>query len=52
MLSLVLVLALVVIFLGVELATYALVWVAMIALAVWLVGFRLHLGGGHRWYYW
>jgi hypothetical protein len=36
---------------GFGVAVHALLWVAIIALVVWLIGFMLRPSGG-RWYYW
>jgi hypothetical protein len=36
---------------GVGAAVHALWWIAIIALAIWLVGFLLR-PSGRRWYYW
>jgi len=51
MVALMLFLLLVAILFGVGSAVHALFWVALIALALWLVGFVAHPGGS-RWYYW
>ena len=37
---------------GLGFAIHALWWVALIVLAVWLVGFLLRSGSGSRWYRW
>jgi hypothetical protein len=37
---------------GAGFALHALWWVALIVLAVWLVGFLFRAGGGARWYRW
>jgi hypothetical protein len=44
-------LLLVAILFGAGAAVHMLWWVAVIALALWVVGFLAHPGGG-RWYYW
>jgi hypothetical protein len=36
---------------GIGVAVHALLWVAIIALVIWLIGFMLRPSGG-RWYYW
>jgi hypothetical protein len=51
MAALLVVLLLVAILFGAGVAIHALWWIAIIALALWLVGFLAHPGGG-RWYYW
>jgi hypothetical protein len=42
---------LVALLLGVGTAVHALLWVGIIALALWLVGFAVR-PSGRRWYYW
>lgn len=37
--------------LGLGIAVHALLWIAIIAAVVWLIGFMLRPSGG-RWYYW
>jgi hypothetical protein len=37
---------------GVGFAVHALWWVALVVLAVWLVGFVAHGADGARWYRW
>jgi hypothetical protein len=37
---------------GLGFAIHALWWVALIVLAVWLVGFLVRTGEGSRWYRW
>jgi hypothetical protein len=49
---LLLVLLLALIFGGIGFAVHALWIVALIVLAVWLIGFVAHGGGGARWYRW
>ena len=51
MVALVLFLLLVAILFGAGTALHALWWIAIIALAFWLVGFVAR-PGGRRWYYW
>ena len=51
MLALFLFLLLVAILFGAGTALHALWWLAIIALAVWLIGFAARPRGG-RWYYW
>lgn len=51
MLALLLFLVLIALLFGLGFATHVLFWVAVIALAIWLVGFLLRPSGG-RWYYW
>lgn len=36
---------------GLGIAVHALIWIAIIAAVVWLIGFMLRPSGG-RWYYW
>jgi steroid 5-alpha reductase family enzyme len=50
--ALVLFLLLVAILFGAGAALHALWWVAIIALALWLVGFAVGPRAGRRWYYW
>ncbi len=53
MVPLLLVLLLVAILFGAGAAVHALWWVAVIALALWVIGFVARpSGGGGRWYYW
>jgi steroid 5-alpha reductase family enzyme len=53
MVALILFLILVAILFGAGAAIHALWWVAIIALAIWVLGFVLRPhGGGGRWYYW
>lgn len=51
MVALALFLLLIAILFGAGAALHALWWVAVIALALWLVGFAVRPSGG-RWYYW
>jgi hypothetical protein len=51
MAPLVLFLILVALLFGLGAAVHTLFWVAIIALAIWLIGFALRPSGG-RWYYW
>jgi hypothetical protein len=37
---------------GAGFAVHALWWIALIVVAVWLVGFVAHAGDGARWYRW
>ena len=52
MVALVLFLILIAILFGAGVALHALWWIAIIALAVWILGFLVRPGGGRRWYYW
>jgi len=55
MLVLLLVLLLILILGGAGFALHALWWIALILLAVWLLGFLVNAGGrngGRRWYRW
>ena len=36
---------------GLGIAIHALLWIAIIAAVVWVIGFMLR-PGGRRWYYW
>jgi len=49
--ALILFLILVAALFGVGAAVHALFWVALIALALWVIGFAVRPSGG-RWYYW
>jgi hypothetical protein len=49
--ALVLFLLLVAVLLGVGTAVHALLWIGIIALALWLAGFAFR-PSGRRWYYW
>jgi hypothetical protein len=49
--ALLLFLVLVAILFGAGLAVHLLWWIAIIALAIWVVGFLARPSGG-RWYYW
>jgi len=51
MLALLLFLVLVAVLFGAGAAIHALWWIAIIALAAWLVGLIAH-PSGRRWYYW
>jgi len=51
MVPLVLFLILVALLFGLGAAVHTLFWVAIIALAIWVIGFALRPSGG-RWYYW
>jgi hypothetical protein len=51
MLALLVFLALVALLFGLGFAAHILLWVAIIALVVWLIGFVVRPSGG-RWYYW
>jgi steroid 5-alpha reductase family enzyme len=52
MLALLVFLLLVAMLFGAATAVNALWWIAIIALAMWLLGFALHRGSGRgRWYY-
>jgi hypothetical protein len=46
-----LVLLLIAILFGIGFAVKALLWVALVLFAVWLLGFMVRPAGG-RWYYW
>ena len=53
MVPLLLALVLVAVLFGVGVAYNALIWVAIIALVLWIVGFFARPAGGTgRWYYW
>jgi len=49
--ALILFLILIAILFGAGTAVHALWWIAIIALALWLIGFAFRPRGG-RWYYW
>jgi steroid 5-alpha reductase family enzyme len=52
MIALLLFLLLIAILFGAGAALHTLWWVAIIALALWLVGFAVRPRAGGRWYYW
>jgi hypothetical protein len=51
MVAAILLLILVAILFGVGFAAHALFWIALVLLAIWLVGWLVRPSGG-RWYYW
>jgi hypothetical protein len=51
MVALVLALLILAVLFGASAAVHALLWVAIIAAALWLLGFALR-PSGRRWYYW
>jgi hypothetical protein len=50
--ALLLFLILVAILFGAGIAVHMLWWIAIIALALWVLGFLVRPSGGRRWYYW
>ena len=51
MVAAILLLLLIAILFGVGFAVHALLWIALILLAVWIIGWLAH-GPQRRWYYW
>lgn len=52
MIPVVLFFVLVLLLFGASTAVHALLWVALIALVLWVAGFAVHPHGGKRWFYW
>ncbi len=51
-LALILLAVLAIVLFGVGFTIHVLWWIAIVVAIVWLAGFVVRPGGGHRWYYW